>query len=150
MSQSIMRNYLHITFSTKHRQPFIDAKIESELHNYIGGICNKFDSQPLIVGGHIDHVHILCMLSKKTLGTKLLEEVKSHSSKWAKTNGPEYENFYGQDGYAAFSVNPSETDKVIGYILNQKEHHKKVSFQDEYRAFLKKYKVEYDERYVWD
>eukprot|EP01035_Chromulina_nebulosa_P063066 gene63066-86274_t len=103
MSQSIMRNYLHITFSTKHRQPFIDAKIESELHNYIGGICNKFDSQPLIVGGHIDHVHILCILSKKTLGTKLLEEVKSHSSKWAKTNGPEYENFYWQDGYAAFS-----------------------------------------------
>ena len=81
---------------------------------------------------------------------KLLEEVKSHSSKWMKTKDEMLKNFYWQDGYGAFSVNPSEIDTVIEYIANQHEHHSKKTFQDEYRAFLKKYNVEYDERYVWD
>jgi putative transposase len=90
------------------------------------------------------------MLSKKIALMKLLEEVKSHSSKWIKTKGDDFKNFYWQDGYGAFSVNPSEIDVVINYISNQKEHHAKITFQDEYRAFLKKYQVEYDERYVWD
>ncbi len=81
---------------------------------------------------------------------KLVEELKSHSSKWIKTKGENYRNFYWQGGYGAFSVNPSEMDVVVRYIENQKEHHRKKSFQEEYRAFLKKYKVEYDERYVWD
>ena len=81
---------------------------------------------------------------------KLMEELKSHSSKWIKTKGTAYQNFYWQDGYGAFSVNPREVDTVIAYIANQYEHHNKKTFQDEYRAFLKKYQVEYDERYVWD
>ena len=81
---------------------------------------------------------------------KLLEELKKRSSKWIKTKGAAYSNFYWQDGYGIFSVNPSEIDRVINYIKNQEEHHQKRSFQDEFRAFLKKYKVEYDERYVWD
>ena len=90
------------------------------------------------------------MLSKKIALVKLVEEVKGHSSKWIKTKGAGYENFYWQDGYGAFSVNPSEIDKVIDYIARQHEHHSRKGFQDEYRAFLKKYLVEYDERYVWD
>ena len=81
---------------------------------------------------------------------KLLEEVKSHSSKWMKTKDEMLKNFYWQDGYGAFSVNPSEVDLVIEYIANQHEHHRNKTFQDEYRSFLKKYQVEYDERYVWD
>jgi putative transposase len=81
---------------------------------------------------------------------RLLEELKKRSSKWIKTKGVPYSNFYWQDGYGIFSVNPSEIDKVIDYIKNQEEHHKKRSFQDEFRAFLKKYKVVYDDRYVWD
>jgi hypothetical protein len=79
-----------------------------------------------------------------------VEEVKSHSSKWIKTQSDEYENFYWQDGYGAFSVSPAQVDRVITYITNQHEHHRKKNFQSEYRAYLKKYKVEYDERYVWD
>ena len=79
-----------------------------------------------------------------------MEELKSHSSKWIKTKGEQYENFYWQDGYGAFSVNPSEADTVINYIANQHNHHKQKTFQDEYRAFLNKYEVAYDERYVWD
>ncbi len=150
MGQSLVKNYLHIIFSTKHRQPFITDDIEDELHAYLGGICKNLDCLPIKVGGYADHIHILCMLSKKIALMKLLEEIKSHSSKWIKTQGEAFSNFYWQDGYGAFSVNPSEVDIVIRYIDNQKEHHAKKTFQEEYRAFLKKYQVEYDERYVWD
>ena len=80
----------------------------------------------------------------------LIEKLKSHSSKWIKTKGLRYEKFYWQRGYGGFSVNPTEINIVKEYILNQESHHQKRSFQDEYRAFLKKYNVKYDERYVWD
>lgn len=150
MSQSLVRNYIHLVFSTKHRTPMIFSPYEKELHSYMGGICNSLDCQPIKIGGYTDHVHILCMLSKKIALMKLLEEVKSHSSGWIKTKDESLQNFYWQDGYGAFSVNPSQVDTVIAYITNQHEHHAKKTFKDEYRAFLKKYKVEYDERYVWD
>ncbi|MFM9840636.1 MAG: IS200/IS605 family transposase [Cyclobacteriaceae bacterium] len=150
MGQSLVKNYLHIVFSTKHRQPLIHKPYNEELYNYLGGIYRDLECYPVIVGGHIDHVHILCMLSKKIALMKLLEEVKSHSSKWMKTKAESLANFYWQDGYGAFSVNPSQVEIVKAYIQNQEEHHRKKTFQSEYRAFLKKYNVEYDERYVWD
>jgi len=90
------------------------------------------------------------LLSKKIALIKLLEDLKSHSSKWIKTKNESLKNFYWQDGYGAFSVNPSQVDAVIKYITNQYEHHQKLTFQDEYRAFLKKYKVDFDERYIWN
>lgn len=90
------------------------------------------------------------MLSKRIALVKLVEELKSHSSKWIKTKGKDYETFYWQDGYGAFSVNPSEVDIVISYIANQHKHHSTKNFQVEYRAFLKKYNVEYDEKYLWE
>ncbi len=141
---------MHIIFSTKLRVQLIHQPVQDELNSYIGGICKEMECQPIKIGGYTNHIHILCMLSKKIALMKLLEEVKSHSSKWIKTKGTELNNFYWQNGYGAFSVNPTEIDKVITYIENQKEHHKKKTFQEEYRAFLKKYKVEYDERYIWD
>ena len=150
MGQSLVKNYIHLVFSTKHRQPLIYPPVEAELLAYLGGICNKLECTVIKVGGYTDHIHILCMLSKKIALMKLMEELKSYSSKWIKTKGKGYENFYWQDGYGAFSVNPAEVDIVIAYISNQHEHHVKKTFQDEYRAFLKKYKVEYDEKYVWD
>lgn len=150
MGQSLVKNYVHIVFSTKHREALIHPPVEAELHSYLGGICNKLECQVLKVGGYTDHIHILCMLSKKIALMKLLEELKSHSSKWIKTKGDAYANFYWQDGYGAFSVNPGEIDKVIDYIANQYEHHRQKTFQEEYRGFLKKYKVDYDERYIWD
>jgi putative transposase len=123
---------------------------EQELHSYLGGICKNMECTPIKIGGYTDHIHILCMLSKKIALMKLLEEVKSHSSKWMKTKDVLLSNFYWQDGYGAFSVNPAAVDKVIAYISNQHEHHRKKTFQDEYRGFLKKYKAAYDECYVWD
>ncbi|MBU2445234.1 MAG: IS200/IS605 family transposase [Bacteroidetes bacterium] len=150
MGQSLVKNYIHVIFSTKQRVPLIHQPVQDELYSYIGGICKEMECHPIKIGGYTEHIHILCMLSKKIALMKLLEEVKSHSSKWIKTKSTSLKNFYWQNGYGAFSVNPSEINKVIAYIENQKEHHKKKTFQDEYRAFLKKYKVEYDERYLWD
>ena len=150
MGQSLVRLSTHITFSTKYRQPLIDVSIEAELHAYLGGVCKIMDCQPVKVGGYKDHVHILCFLSKKVALMDLLEEVKKRSSKWIKEKGEAYKNFYWQNGYGAFSVNSSELDVVVRYIENQHVHHEKKNFQDEFRGFLKKYNVEYDERYVWD
>jgi len=150
MGQSLVKNYIHIVFSTKYREPLIHPPIEAELHSYLGGICNKLDCQVIKVGGYTDHIHILCMLSKKIALMKLLEELKSHSSKWIKTKGDKYHNFYWQNGYGVFSVKPSEIDTVAAYITNQHEHHSKQTFQDEYRFFLEKYYVEYNDKYVWD
>ncbi|HYK76196.1 MAG TPA: transposase [Daejeonella sp.] len=146
MGQSLVKNYVHIIFSTKYRQPLIDPHIEVELHSYLGGTCNQLDCQVIKVGGYIDHIHVLCMLSKKIALVSLMEKLKSNSSKWIKTKGEAYQNFY----CGAFSVNPAEIERVIEYIDNQYEHHTKKNFQDEYRGFLKKYQVAYDERYIWD
>ncbi len=150
MGQSLVKNYVHIVFSTKHTKALIHPPYEEELHAYLGGICKKLECTPIKIGGYTDHIHILCMLSKKIALIKLIEEIKSHSSKWIKIKDKALKNFYWQNGYGAFSVNPVEVDIVINYIANQKEHHCKKTFQDEYRSFLKKYKVDYDERYVWD
>ena len=128
MPQSLVHNYLHITFSTKDRYPFIDKNIEKELFSYIGGICKNKECRPIIIGGHKDHIHILCLLSQKIALMNLIEQVKSHSSKWIKTKGKPYQNFYWQRGYGAFSVNPAEIEIVENYILNQAEHHKKITF----------------------
>ena len=150
MGQSLSKIYVHLIFSTKHRQPLIVDNIEGKLHAYLGGICRGLECPPIKVGGWLDHVHILCMLLKKISLIKLLEDVKSGSSKWVKTNGRMFGQFYWQDGYGAFSVSPANVDAVVEYIANQKDHHSKVSFQDEYRAFLKEYAIEYNERFVWD
>jgi putative transposase len=149
MGQSLVINYLHIVFSTKHREKFILPSIESELYAYLGGICNRHNCQVFIVGGHLDHVHILCSLSGKVHLCKLVEELKSHSSKWIKTKGSAYKRFYWQNGYGAFSIGYSDFDKVCNYIANQKEHHLSKSFEQEFLAILKRYNVEYDQRYIW-
>jgi REP element-mobilizing transposase RayT len=150
MPQSLVKNYLHFTFSTKNRYPFITKAIENELYAYLGGICKELGCIPIQIGGHKNHVHLLCMLSQKIALMNLIEETKSHSSKWIKTKGIEFEKFYWQRGYGAFSVSPSAIEIVKNYILNQEEHHKKRTFEDEYREFLIEFNVEYDERYVWD
>ena len=151
MPQSLSKVYLHIVFSTKHRFPFLtDASIRNEMHAYLGGTCNRLGCPIIIVGGTADHVHILCLLSRVHTIAKLLEEVKKSSSKWVKTKKRELQKFALQNGYGIFSVSQSSVDTVKRYIETQEGHHRKRTFQDEYRIFLKKYEVPYDERYVWD
>lgn len=150
MPQSLSKLYVHIVFSTKYRRPSIDEEIEQELWTYLGGICKALECNPLRVGGYNDHIHICCQLSRKITQMKLLEEIKKESSKWIKTKGRRYEKFYWQDGYGIFSVDYSGVERVVEYIKNQREHHSKRIFKEEFIAFLRRYDVEYDERYLWD
>lgn len=150
MPQSLSQVYTHIIFSTKLRKNLIDEQIENDHYNYIGGICKDLECNPVQVGGHKNHVHILCMLSRKIAQMKLVQEVKQGSSKWIKTRGDQYSNFYWQDGYGIFSVSYKKTDTVVRYIQNQHIHHQNLSFKEEYLRFLREYNVEYDERYIWD
>lgn len=150
MGQSLVKNYIHIVFSTKYRKHLIYPPYEEELHAYLGGTCKKLDCPVLKVGGYTNHVHILCMLSKKIALMKLLEEIKSHSSQWMKTKDESLINFSWQNGYGAFSVSPSETERVIKYIANQHEHHDRQTYEKEYLSFLNAHEIEYDEKYVWD
>ncbi len=150
MPQSLVKNYLHITFSTKRRYPFIDDNIKDELFKYLGGICKNLECYPVIVGGYDDHVHILCILSRKIALMNLIEEVKTHSSKWIKTKGKQYRNFYWQGGYGAFSVRYDQLGTVEKYISNQERHHSRRSYKDEYRKYLQNNEIDWDERYIWD
>ncbi|QCX38675.1 IS200/IS605 family transposase [Aureibaculum algae] len=150
MGQSLVKNYIHIVFSTKYRAALIHPPYEQELHKYLGGVCNDLECPVLIVGGYTDHIHILCMLSKKIALMTLVQKLKANSSKWMKTKDKSLENFFWQDGYGAFSVNPYKIDAIVNYIKNQHAHHNKNSFQDEYKYFLEKNEVEYDDRFIWD
>ncbi|MBS1622863.1 MAG: IS200/IS605 family transposase [Bacteroidetes bacterium] len=150
MSQSLAKIYLHIVFSTKNREALIDDNIAAELYTYLGGVCAALECTPIQIGGYHDHVHILCLLSRKITVMKLLEEVKKSSSKWMKIKSEQLAHFYWQDGYAAFSVGSSELDRVADYIRHQKEHHDLLTYQDECRKLLKRYDLDYDERYFWD
>lgn len=150
MGQSLVQNYIHIIFSTKFRKPYINSKIESELHAYIGGVCNELDSQVIAVGGYTEHIHILCMLSKKIALMELVQKVKANSSRWIKSKGSAFRDFSWQNGYAVFSVRPVETERLVNYIKNQHEHHRIKNFKQEYMEFLKDYQSDFNEKYIWE
>jgi REP element-mobilizing transposase RayT len=151
MPQSLAKILVHTVFSTKDRRPFLRDKIlREELHRYLGGILTNLDCQPLIIGGVEDHVHILSTLSRTCEAAEMVKEVKRGSSLWLKTKSPDLNDFAWQNGYGIFSIGFSQVETVRNYISGQEEHHRKVSFQDEFREFLKRYEVEFDERYLWD
>ena len=150
MAQSLSNVLLHIVFSTKHREPWLDTEIEDELKKYIGGICRDIGCQALKIGCADDHIHIACSLSRTTTIAKLIEEIKTGSSKWMKSQDPHFANFAWQNGYGAFSIGQSQLNDLKRYVANQREHHQRMTFQDEFRQLLTKYGVEFDERYVWD
>jgi len=150
MSQSLARNLVHLVYSTKNRQPLIAKEHRDGLYAYQAGIFKEWDSPAIIIGGVEDHVHALFSLSKNWALKKIVEEVKKGSSKWMKSDGPRNPDFCWQAGYGAFSVSQSNEETVKGYIENQDEHHNRVTFQDELRALLRRHKIEFDERYVWD
>lgn len=151
MPQSLSRVLIHLVFSTKYRQPFITPEIEPELYAYIARILyEEFNSPPIIIGGVQDHLHILYFQSRIWSIAKVVELVKKRSSKWIKTKGTKFRTFQWQIGYGAFSVSRSGEEIVKKYIKNQEAHHSRNSYQDEFREFLKRHEMDYDERYVWD
>ncbi len=151
MAQSLAKILVHTVFSTKDRRPFLrDKLLRDDLHRYLGGILTNLDCQPLIVGGVEDHAHILSILSRTCEAAEMVKEIKRGSSLWLKTKGSDLHDFAWQNGYGIFSIGHSQIAAVRDYIAKQEEHHRKVSFQDEFREFLKRYEIEFDERYVWD
>ena len=150
MSQSLTKLYVHLIFHVKNNRLKIRQTEEKELYAYIASILKDNESLPVKINGTEDHIHILCVMSKNISLSKLTEEIKRHSSRWIKTKNPCYAKFSWQGGYAGFSVSPSICNKTKRYIINQKEHHKTVSFKEEYIFFLKEYDIDYDERYLWN
>jgi putative transposase len=150
MSQSLTNNLIHLTFSTKYHLPFLNSEIEKELFPYLSKIFRSKDSPVISINGHIDHIHVLFALSKKIALCSVIEVVKKNSSKWIKTKGIKYKKFCWQNGYAAFSVDQINIERIKKYITNQKVHHQIRSFKEEYLLLVKKYKIPYDERYMWD
>ncbi len=141
---------MHCVFSTKERRPIITPELQIRIFQYIGGIARENKMKLIAAGGVADHVHILISLPKTISISKAMQLIKGGSSKWIHDTFPEHRLFEWQEGYGAFSVSLSNQGRVVSYINNQPEHHKKQDFKSEFITFLKRHKIEYDERYVFD
>jgi len=152
MSQSLANVIVHITYSTKHRKPWlIDPDLRSQLYAYNATILKEeVDSPAILINGVEDHIHILCLLSRKFAIMDVIKASKTETSKWIKKQGMAYGDFQWQAGYGVFSVSQSNVEQVKRYIANQQDHHKRMSFQDEFRELCKRHGIEIDERHVWD
>ena len=149
MPQSLAQIYVHLVFSTKDRASLMPDTIQPRLHAYLAGTFNAIDCPAVQVGGMPDHVHILFRLSRTVTLSDAVKAAKVESSKWMKEEGG-VPDFAWQAGYGAFSVSASDVETVTRYIQNQAHHHRARTFQDEFRTLLERYRVEYDEAYVWD
>ncbi|MFO7975721.1 MAG: IS200/IS605 family transposase [Candidatus Hydrogenedentota bacterium] len=150
MPQSLSFVIIHVIFSTKDRRGFLNREFRSRMHGYLASIARNHKCECLRVGGKADHVHLAIRLSRTITIAHLVEQLKTSSSIWAKEQSPNQHGFAWQRGYGCFSVGPRDLEDLVAYIDNQEEHHKKRTFQDEFRMFLDKYGVEYNEAYVWD
>jgi putative transposase len=150
MPQSLSKVIVHIIFSTKNREPWLDPDVRPRMHSYLATICRDLGAEFVRVGGVSDHVHIVTTLPRTTSQAEIVEHIKTVSSKWIKALDARYRGFFWQRGYGVFSLSPSQLDAVLQYIDAQQEHHRIRSFQDEYRDFLRKHGIDFDERYVWD
>ncbi len=150
MPQSLSLVIVHVVFSTKERRPFLNADTRPKLHAYLATVARNAGCEAYRVGGVADHVHLAIRLSRTITIADLIETLKTSSSKWVKTQSTDLATFSWQRGYGCFSVGPSDLDALIKYIDEQESHHAVRSFQDEFRLFLNKYGVAFDEAYVWD
>jgi REP element-mobilizing transposase RayT len=150
MPQSLSQVLIHIVFSTKDRQPLLDPEIRPRVHAYLATVCRDSQCEAYRVGGVADHVHLAVRLGRTVSQSELLEKIKKSSSAWVKAQADQYASFFWQAGYGCFSVGYSQLDDLMRYIDNQESHHRMKTFQEEYRELLRKYRVEFDERYVWD
>ena len=150
MPQSLARLHIHLVFSTKNRERLITDRVRDSLHAYMATVLQNLGCPPALINSVEDHVHILFELARTVSVSEAVEDVKKSSSKWIKTQGNEFAGFAWQAGYGAFAVSESNVPTVRDYIAGQQEHHRRKSFQEEYRAFLERHGVAFDERYVWD
>ena len=146
---SYISSYFHCVFSTKERRPFITPELRERLWPFLGGIARQNKMKAIEIGGVADHVHILLSLPSTMAISKAMQLIKGGSSKWVHETFSDQRQFAWQEEYGAFSVSVSQLDKIIEYIKGQEEHHRRVTFQEEFRALLEKHRIEYDERYLW-
>jgi putative transposase len=146
---SYISSYFHAVFSTKERRPVIPPQLAERLWPYLGGIARENGFTAIQVGGVEDHIHALLALPATITIAKAVQLMKGGSSKWIHDTFPEHAAFAWQEKYGAFSTSVSQTETVIAYIKNQEEHHRKVSFKEEFIALLRKNRIEFDERYLW-
>ena len=147
---SHISSYFHCVFSTKDRRPFIKPQLRERLWPYLGGIARKNNFKALEIGGVEDHVHLLLSLPADTPIAKALQLIKGGSSKWVHDNFPEHLLFNWQEEYGAFSVSFSQLYSVIHYIQDQEKHHRRLTFQEEFLALLKKHQIAFDPKFLWD
>ena len=150
MPQSLSLVIVHVIFSTKERRPLLDTDTRPKLHAYLATVARNAGGECYRAGGVADHVHLAIRLSRTLTIADLVVNLKTSSSKWLKTQSADLAAFSWQRGYGCFSVGPADLDSLCAYIDKQEEHHRTRTFQEEFRMFLKKYGVEYDEAYVWD
>lgn len=151
MPQSLSNVLLHVVFSTKNRRPFLrKPEFRDVMIGYLVGTLRNVNCPSIITDVQEDHVHILCNLHRTITIAKLVEELKTSSSARIKEESPALNDFHWQKGYGAFSVSQSNVEDVTTYIANQDEHHRRRTFQEEFRLLLERHGIEYDERYVWD
>ncbi len=148
MSHTSSNILLHFIFSTQGRRPLVKADFRAELFAYLGGIIREMNGTALIINGIADHIHMLVRIRPVHSAAQIVRVVKANSSRWVHEKWDA--GFAWQTGYGVFSVSESSVPAVTKYIAEQEMHHRKHSFQEEYIAFLKKNKVAYDERYIWD
>lgn len=149
MAHTFTNLLVHVVFSTKDRQPWIDAELHGRLLPYMGGIVRELNGSSWIIGGTADHVHGLWLVPTTMALADMMRVVKTNSSRWVHEQYP-HKEFGWQAGYGAFSVSQSASADVRTYIERQAEHHRKLTFQEEFLAFLKRHGIEYDERYIWE
>jgi len=147
---SYVSSYFHCVFSTKERRPQITPTLRERLWPFMGGIARQNNFKALEVGGVEDHVHILLSLPSTLSIAKAAQLIKGGSSKWVHETFPEHRLFNWQEKYGAFSVSVSQLERTLEYVKGQVEHHRKMTFQEEFVALLKKHRIQYDERYLWD
>jgi len=150
MGQSLSNILVHFVFSTKERAPLIADAWRHELHNMIVAIIRRLSGEVIIVNSVKDHVHMFLPLPRTVTVADIMKEVKSETSKWIHQKFAQSRAFQWQGGYGAFSVSPSHRAAVVGYIRNQEEHHRTVTFKEEFVRLLGKYGVTYNEAYLWD
>jgi REP element-mobilizing transposase RayT len=150
MPQSLSKVFLHLVFSTKNREPWLDLAIRPRVHAYLATMCRELGAELVHVGGVADHVHIVTTLPRTISQSDFIEHIKKTSSKWIKTRDARYRGFFWQRGYGVFSVSPSQVVAVLKYREGQTDHHRTRTFQEEYRELLRKHGVEFDEHFVWD
>jgi len=151
MPQSLTAVYLHLVFSTKNRVAYLrDTQLREEMHAYLGGVSNNLGVPALLIGGTDDHVHALCRLGRSITLADWVKELKRASSLWIKKRASDRHDFAWQSGYGMFSVSASNIEAVKTYIADQVVHHRKQTFQEEFRLLLKKHGITWDERYLWE